>query len=187
MFEQLCHVVLHLFQLVEMQVRIGNREDVARLRLLINEDALAVALELFFHLENAFAFEHDRENIGGGRITGLVLFDELAQHCLGFFFLDGVNDWRRHFENSLPVRDESGLAARGVSGLFLPARLANVRASQYRRFIEQQRVIGLLVGKRLAARLAGVRAGLDVPLVHVRAILTTNAPDEHEEFSTAIR
>jgi hypothetical protein len=35
-------------------------------------------------------------------------------------------------------------------------------------------VIRLLAGKRLAARLAGVGAGLDVPLVHGREDLTTN-------------
>jgi hypothetical protein len=43
-------------------------------------------------------------------------------------------------------------------------------------------MIRLLIGKRLAARLADGRAGLNVPLVHGRGNLTTNGMDEHEEI-----
>jgi len=56
------------------------------------------------------------------------------------------------------VRDETGAAARGVSGKFLPARVTDVRTSQRWRLVEEQRVIRLFVGKRLGACLAGVRA-----------------------------
>jgi hypothetical protein len=60
---------------------------------------------------------------------------------------------------------------------------ADVRTAQFFPVLKQNRAISLLVGKRLAARLAGVRAGLDVPFVHGRRNLTTNAMNEHEEIS----
>ena len=51
-----------------------------------------------------------------------------------------------------------------------------------RLLVEQQRVIRLPVGKRLAAGLAAVGAGLNVPLVHEHPNLTTNVVDGHEEI-----
>jgi hypothetical protein len=48
-------------------------------------------------------------------------------------------------------------------------------------------VILLPVGKRLAARLAGGRPGLDVPLVHERGNLSTNGADKHADFSKQMR
>jgi hypothetical protein len=65
------------------------------------------------------------------------------------------------------MRDEPGAVARVPGTLLLRARLADVRTPQLRRLFEEQRVIRLFIGKRLAARLAGVGAGLNVPLVHV--------------------
>src|ERR1035441_2896746 len=64
------------------------------------------------------------------------------------------------------MRDEPGAVARVPGTLLLRARLADVRTPQLRRLFEEQRVIRLLVGKRLAARLAGLGTGLNVPLVH---------------------
>jgi len=82
------------------------------------------------------------------------------------------------------MRDEAGAAA-GVA-ILLRARVTDVRAAQFRRLVEEPRVIRLFVGKRLAAGLAGMGAGLNVPLVHGRGNLTTNGTDEHEEiFKTA--
>jgi hypothetical protein len=65
------------------------------------------------------------------------------------------------------MRDESGAVARVPGTLLLGARLADVRTPQLRRLFEKQRVIRLLVGKWLAAHLAGMGAGLNVPIVHV--------------------
>jgi hypothetical protein len=169
-FQQLRHVVLDGFELVQVQVRVGDGKHVARLRLLVNEDALAVADDLLLHFQDSLAFEHHGEDERGGRVARVILFDELAQQRLGGFLLDGVHHRRRRLENALPVRDEAG-AVGGIAGeLLLPARLADVRAPQIGRHVEEQRVIRLPVGKRPGARLAGRRAGLDVPFVHGRPV-----------------
>jgi len=73
------------------------------------------------------------------------------------------------------MRNETGAAAR--IAVLLRTRIADVRTAQLRRLVEEQCVIRLFVGKGLSARLAGVGAGLYVPLVHERIHLTTN---EHE-------
>ena len=78
-FEQGGDVVLDLLKLIEVQVGVNDRKDVAGRGLLVNENAVAVALELLFDFEQALAFEHDGQNICGGDVTGVVQFDELAQ------------------------------------------------------------------------------------------------------------
>jgi hypothetical protein len=65
-FQQLRHVALHGFELVQMQIRIGYGENVARSRLFVNEHAPAVADDLLFHLEDALAFEHHGEDEPAG-------------------------------------------------------------------------------------------------------------------------
>jgi hypothetical protein len=80
----------------------------------------------------------------------------------------------------MPLGNEAGPGAK-IAG-FLGARLANVRPAQLLPLLEQDGAIRLFIGKRLAARFAGVRAGLNVPLVHGRENLTTNALHGHEEI-----
>ena len=46
MFQQRRHVPLDGFELIQMQIRVGDGENVAGLRLFINKDSLAVTLEL---------------------------------------------------------------------------------------------------------------------------------------------
>ena len=166
MFQQRRHVALDGLELVQAQVRIGNGEHIAGPGLLVNEHALAVADDLFLHLEHALALKHDGEDVTGGRVTRVVLLDQFPQQRFGGVLVYRISGRRRRLVNSLPMRDEPGPAARVAGILLLPARLADVRAPQFRRLIEQQRVIDLPVGKRLAARLAGVGAGLNVPFVH---------------------
>jgi hypothetical protein len=183
LFQQHRHVALDFFELIQAQVRVGDGEDVAGLRLLVDEHALAVADDLFLHLEDALAFEHHGEDVTGGGVARIILFDQFAQHRFRRVFLDRVHLWRGRFVNPLPVRDETLAFARAVAELVLPARLADVGAAQiFRALVEEQRVQRLPVGKRLAARLAGVGARLDVPLVHGQGNLTTNEADEHEEI-----
>jgi hypothetical protein len=55
---------------------------------------LAVADDLFLHLEDALAFEHHGEDVTGGRVARIILFDELAQHRLGGVLLDRVHGRR---------------------------------------------------------------------------------------------
>ncbi len=151
MFEQPGHVALDGFELVQPQIRVGDGEHVARPRLLVNEHAPAFADDLLLHLEDALAFEHHGEDERGGRVTRIVLLDELAQQCLGGLLLDGVRHRRRHFKNALPVGNKTFAFARAVAELALPAGFANVHAAQiFRVLVEQQRVQRLLVGKRLA-------------------------------------
>jgi hypothetical protein len=150
-------------------------KNIAGLGLLIDEHAIAVADDLFLHLEDAFTFEHHGEDVTGGRVTRIVLPDKFAQHRLGGVLVDRVHGRRRRFVNPLPVRDETFALSCAIAELILPARLADVRAAQiFRALVEEQRVERLPVGERLGARLTGVGAGLDVPLIHGRGNLTTN-------------
>ena len=107
MFEQHGHVVLDSVELIQVQVRVGNRENVAGLGLLVNEHALAFALELLLHLQDALAFEHDGEDEAGGSVPRGVPLDELPQERLGGVLLDGIGGRRRGFIDALPVRDEA--------------------------------------------------------------------------------
>ena len=166
MFEQRGHVALDGFELVQPQVRIGNREHIAGPGLFVNEHAFAVADDLFLHLEHTLAFEHDGEDVTGGRVTWVVLLNQFPQQRFGGVLVNRIGGRSRRLVNSLPMRDEPGPAARVPGALLLRACLADVRTPQLRRLIEQQRVIDLPVGKRLAARCARVGAGLNVPLVH---------------------
>src|ERR1039458_865611 len=83
MFEQRGHVALDGFELVQPQVRIGNREHVAGPRLFVNEYAFAVADDLFLHLQHTLAFEHDGEDVTGGRVTRVVLLNQFPQQRFG--------------------------------------------------------------------------------------------------------
>ena len=63
MFEQGSDVALHSFELVQLQIRIGNGENVPALGVLVNEDALVLAPELFLDLEDALAFQSTTDHI----------------------------------------------------------------------------------------------------------------------------
>src|SRR5436309_9251137 len=58
--EQGGDVALHLLELVELQIRIDNSEQIACHGLLVNENAPAIALNLFLYLQDALALKHDR-------------------------------------------------------------------------------------------------------------------------------
>ena len=132
----------------------------------------------FLHLEHALAFEHDGENVTGGRVTRVILLDELSQQRLGGVLVNRVGGRRGRLVNALPVGNEPFALARAVAELALPARFAHVHAAQILRvLVKEQRVQRLPVGKRLRARLAGRRAGLNVPIVHEHGNLTTNERD----------
>ena len=65
------------------------------------------------------------------------------------------------------MRQKTFALTGAVAELALPAGVANIHAPQvFSLFIVKQRVIRLPVGKGLGTRFTGVRAGLDVPLVH---------------------
>ena len=172
--------IIHFFKLIEMQIRIGNRKDVAGLRLLVNKNSLAVAPDLFLDLEDAFAFEHHGEDVGGGRVARVVLLGELAENGFGGVLLDGIHGFgRRGFVDTVPLGNVAGAAA-GIAG-FLGARFADIGTVEFLGLLKQNGAVRLFVGKGQAARFADVRAGLDVPFNHGRADLSTNGADEHEE------
>jgi hypothetical protein len=106
------------------------------------------------------------------------LLDQLPEQRFGVF---AVNRFRgRRFVSALPVGNEPFALARVIAELVLPAGFANVQAPQsLRMLVEEQRVQRLPVGKPLVARCAGVRAGLNVPIVHERRDLTTNNTKKH--------
>ena len=102
--QQLRHVALDLFELIEVQIRIGNREDVTGLGMLVDKNSLAVAPELLLHFQDAFALQHHGENVGGGRVARIILRDDFSQHRLGGFLLNGINRMRgRRFVSSVPL------------------------------------------------------------------------------------
>ena len=172
MLEELSDVALNLFELVEVQVGIGDGKDIASLRLFVNENTAAFADNLLLHLENAFAFEHDGEDVAGGNVARIILLDELAQERFSSVFLNGLDDRGGGVKNRLPMGDETFAFARAVIELVLPAVLADVHAAEFRAFVREESVERLLIDKGLAAGFTRGGAGLDVPFVHVLEIKT---------------
>ena len=138
------------------EIRIGDGENVARGRLFVDEDPSSIADDLFFNFQDALAFEHHGEDVTGGRVLRIVLFDQLSQQGFRRFLLDRIRRRRRCKKNALPIGDESLPVCGSVAVLLLPAGLANVRAPEVGLLIEEQRVIRLLVNEALAASGAGV-------------------------------
>jgi hypothetical protein len=167
MFEQLGDVALDLFELVEVQVGVGDGKDVAGFGLLINEDAAAFAEDLLFHFEDALAFEHDGKDVTGGRMLRIVLFDEFAEQGFGGVFLDGLDNGRGRVENGLPMGDKAFAVAGAIAELVLPAVLADIHAAEFGPLIGEEGMQRLFIGKRLLAGFACGGAGLNVPFVHV--------------------
>ena len=79
MFEQLGNVALNSLQLVELQIRIGNSEQVPGFGLFVNENSVSLANKLFFYFKKPFALEHDREDVTGRNVMRIIQFDDLAQ------------------------------------------------------------------------------------------------------------
>lgn len=168
-FEQMRDVALNFFELVEMKVRVGDREHFASLGLLVNNGPLALTYHLLLYFEHAFAFQHDCEYESGGNIPRVIQLDQLLENRLGSFLLDRLSHRWWRLINALPLGDETiQLLRTGES--FLPAAVANVLPAQFHFFLEQYRVVRLLVGERLLARFAGVGAALNVPIVHFNSI-----------------
>src|ERR1035437_7575270 len=159
--------MLDLLELVELQGRVADSENVAGAGLFIDKDALPVAHDLLFDLQQALAFEHNGEDITGRDITRVVQLDELAQERLGVLLLNRLHAGHGRGIDTLPIGDEAFAVTRALAVLALPAGLANIGAPKIGFLIEQQRVIRLPVGKRLAAGGASVSARLDVPLGHI--------------------
>ena len=79
MFEQGGDILLDVLELIELQIGIDDGEQVARPGLLINKNAPAVANKLFLDLQQALAFEHNRQDVAGGNESRVIFLDELAQ------------------------------------------------------------------------------------------------------------
>lgn len=166
MLKQLRHVALDLLQLVQLQGRINNREQIAGFWMFINKHALAVANYLFFHLEQSLAFEHHCQDVARRDITFVIQFNQFPQQRFGSVFLDWLRRGSGRFINSVPIRNKALSFARAVTELLLPASFTHVRAPELLLLVKQQRVILLLVGEGLRAGLASMRAGLNIPFVH---------------------
>jgi hypothetical protein len=150
-----------------LQAGIRDGEDVTGLRLLVHENALLIAFELFLHFEDAFAFEHHGQDVGRGGVLRIVRLHDFSQERFGVLLLNRLRRrGRRRFINALPVGDESLAIGRSFTMLLLPASLAQVAPLNLMLQVEQGGVIMLPVGKVLLAGLAGVRAQLNVPFVH---------------------
>ena len=128
------------------------------MRLLIDKHALALAHDLLFDLEQALAFQHDREDVARGNVMRVIQLDQFPQERLGGFLLDGIGRGRRRFIDALPIGNEPFALARPITILLLPAGGANIRAAEIRLLIKQQSVIDLFIGKSFAASLTSVPA-----------------------------
>jgi len=169
-FKQGSDVPLDGLQLVELQIGVNDRENVARKRVLVNKNTLTIAHNLLFDLEKALAFEHHCENVAGGDVLRIVELYEFAQKGLGRFFLNRFI-WRwRGLVNAMPIGNEPFALARAVAVLFLPASLADIGTAKFGFLVEQQCVIRLFMGEMLAACFASVPAGLNIPLGHERSL-----------------
>jgi hypothetical protein len=66
----------------------------------------------------------------------------------------------------LPLRDESPAIADSFAVLLFPTGVAKILAVYLLFEIKQYCVVNLLIAEALATRLTGVRARLDVPIIH---------------------
>ena len=103
MFKESSDVSLDGFKLVELQIGVNDGENVPGGWVLVNENALAIAHNLLFDLEEALAFEHDGEDVAGGYVVRIVELNELSQKGLGVFFMNRFV-WRRgRVVNAVPI------------------------------------------------------------------------------------
>ena len=175
MFQQGGNIVLHLLELVELQVRIGDGEHVPGFGLLVNEDALAVPRQLFLHLDDSLSLQHHRENVTRRNITRIIQFDEFAQQRLGGVFLNRFRRGHGRLICPLPIGNKSFAVARAVAVLLLPAGFTNIRAPEILFCVEQERVVRLFINEAAAAGLAGMAARLNVPFVHGKTVARIGA------------
>src|SRR5207302_327253 len=110
----------------------------------------------FFDFQNPFALQHHREDETGRAVFQIVLFEEFAQQRFRGLLLDRLSLRGRHFEDALPMRDESFSAGRADAVMGGPATFADIEPSITGLLVEQDRVIGPFVRKRPAARLTGM-------------------------------
>jgi hypothetical protein len=164
--EQFRDVALDLFELVELEVGVNDGENIAGLGMFVNKEAAAFARELFLDLEEAFALEHDGEDVAGGDVAWIVKGDEFAQKGFGGVLGDGVGRGHGCLEDALPVGNEAFAVAGTLAVLGLPARSAHIGTAEVVFFVKEEGVIGFLIGEGMAAGFASAAAGLDVPLVH---------------------
>src|SRR5207249_904747 len=140
-FEKRGHVALDGLELVELQIGINDREQVARGRLLIDENPLPIAENLLFDFEEALAFEHDRQDVTGGNILRIVQSDKLAQQRFGGLSLNRIGRRRWRLIDALPIGDKAFALARTLAVLLLPARGAHIAAAEVGFLVEQQGMI----------------------------------------------
>jgi len=167
MFQKVGDILLHLFEMIQLELRIGNAEEIAAFAVFVDKDASAVLDHLGLHFENAFAFEHHGQDVTGASVFGGVLFDQFSKQRFGGVFLDWLRrgGWRRRID-ALPMRDESFFVHGALAVLGFPAIFANVEAMISLGLVEEQSVEGLLIRKWLLTRLTGMRARLNIPINH---------------------
>jgi hypothetical protein len=169
-FEQLSHVALDLFELVEAQVRVGDGKDVAGFGMFINEDTLSVADELFFHFEDAFAFQHHGQDITRGSVMRIVLLNEFAQQRFGRVLLDCLDDGSGRQKDGLPMGNETFAVARAFAELGLPAILANVHAAQFGAFVREAVVCRQKAGCTLHMRSPAIECSIRSCISHLTMV-----------------
>ena len=103
MFKESSDVSLDGFKLVELQIGVNDGENVPGGWVLVNENALAIAHNLLFDLEEALAFEHHGEDIASGYVLRIVELDEFSQKGLGVFLLNRFIRRRGRVVNSVPI------------------------------------------------------------------------------------
>jgi hypothetical protein len=75
----MCHLVLDGLELIQLQVRVRDSEQVTGPCLLIDKDAFPLSHLLILDFEDAFAFEHDSQNETGSLIPWVVQLDQAVE------------------------------------------------------------------------------------------------------------
>ena len=125
-----------MFEFVEPQLHIGHNENVARLRVFVDQDRPAfrlLGLDLF---QDPLSLEHDGEDITGVRVRRVVLRQKAPQKIFRVFFRQRL---RRRGRRRLVAR----LPKRKGPDIFVPLRpgfFAQIFAAKAFAFAEEQRV-----------------------------------------------
>jgi hypothetical protein len=113
MLEEVSNLALDSIKLVQLESWVGDCKDVPGLGLLVDEDPLSIPEDFLFDLEQAFAFQHDGEDVSRGAMAGVLQLDQLAQKRFSIFLLDGIGWGCRRLVDAVPIGDEAlALASR---------------------------------------------------------------------------
>ncbi len=172
MIEQAGNFGLNFGKLIESQMGIDDGDHFASASVLVNECASFALMDGFAGFEDAFAFEHHRQDEAGSFVPRFTQRDQSPQKLLGIFLFDRIDNRHRFFIMPLPLREAGGFVCENGRLIFGPATGTKIHSQIIFFCRHEQRVACLFVFEFLLAALAGVGAGLDVPVVRCHVVLS---------------